>query len=59
MFSGDMRLAAVSDGAAGSAGTETLPVVLCGPLGCCRLATLATTVTYASLLLVGQSCRLL
>ena len=55
----DMGLAAASDGAVGSVGTAPLAVELCGPLGCCGLATPGTTVAYASPPSVGPSCRLL
>jgi len=55
----DMRLAAVSDEAACSMGTEPLAVDLRGPLRCCRLATPTSTVANASLLSVGPSSRLL
>jgi hypothetical protein len=43
----------------GYSGNLTLGWWLCGPLGCCWLATLATSVPYASLLPVRSGCQLL
>jgi hypothetical protein len=48
MSPSDMRLVAASDVSAGAVGTEHLAAYLCGPLGCCRLLTLATTVAFAN-----------
>ena len=58
MSTRDMRLGAASDEAADSVGTGSLAEDLCSPLGCCRLATPATTVAYATLPSVGLNCRL-
>jgi hypothetical protein len=50
MSSKGMRLLAACVEAAGSVGYGPLVADLCGPLGCCRLVTPATTVAHASLL---------
>lgn len=59
MSTRDIHLGATLDEAAGSVGTESLAVDLCGPLGYCRLVTAAATVVCASLPSFGSSCRLL
>ena len=48
MYPRNMCLAAASDEVADSVRTVPLAVELCGPLGCCGLATPNTTVAYAS-----------